>query len=114
MAQSDLSRVINSDEIQSAINAPKEGKNRAHAPMKRNPLKNKSAMDRLNPYAKVAAEMRVKAEAASSAAKAKKTSSARGKVGTAFYEGMRKESNYEGELFDAFGSWLKGKPEEEA
>jgi len=74
MAQSDLSRVINSDEIQSAINAPKEGKNRAHAPMKRNPLKNKSAMDRLNPYAKVAAEMRVKAEAASSAAKAKKTS----------------------------------------
>ena len=54
--------------------------------------------------------MRVKAEAASSAAKAKKTSSARGKVGTAFYEGMRKESNYEGELFDAFGSWLKGKP----
>jgi len=113
MAQSDLSRVINSDEIQSAINAPKEGKNRAHAPMKRNPLKNKSAMDRLNPYAKVAAEMRVKAEAASSAAKAKKTAGARGKVGTAFYEGMRKESNYEGELFDAFGSWLKGKPEEE-
>ena len=113
MAQSDLSRVINSDEIQSAINAPKEGKNRAHAPMKRNPLKNKSAMDRLNPYAKVAAEMRVKAEAASSAAKAKKTSSARGKVGTAFYEGMRKESNYEGELFDGFASWLKGKPEEE-
>ena len=77
MAMPDLSRVINSDEIQSAINPPKEGKTRAHAPLKRNPLKNKSAMDRLNPYAKVAAEMRAKAEAASSAAKAKKTAGAR-------------------------------------
>lgn len=113
MAMPDLSRVINSDEIQSAINAPKEGKTRAHAPLKRNPLKNKSAMERLNPYAKVAAEMRAKAEAASSAAKAKKTAGARSKVGQAFYEGMKKESNYEGELFDGFATWLKGKPSEE-
>merc|ERR1712100_648871 len=113
MAMPDLSRVINSDEIQSAINPPKEGKTRAHAPLKRNPLKNKSAMDRLNPYAKVAAEMRAKAEAASSAAKAKKTAGARSKVGQAFYEGMKKESNYEGELFDGFATWLKGKPSEE-
>ena len=113
MAMPDLSRVINSDEIQSAINPPKEGKTRAHAPLKRNPLKNKSAMERLNPYAKVAAEMRAKAEAASSAAKAKKTAGARSKVGQAFYEGMKKESNYEGELFDGFATWLKGKPSEE-
>ena len=57
MAVPDLSRVINSDEIQSAVNAPKAGKTRAHAPLKRNPLKNKAAMERLNPYAKVAAQM---------------------------------------------------------
>ena len=57
MTVPDLSRVINSDEIQSAVNAPKAGKTRAHAPLKRNPLKNKAAMERLNPYAKVAAQM---------------------------------------------------------
>ena len=53
MAMPDLSRVINSDEIQSAVNPMKDGKTRAHAPLKRNPLKNKAAMERLNPYAKV-------------------------------------------------------------
>jgi large subunit ribosomal protein L4e len=113
MAVPDLSRVINSDEIQSAVNAPKEGKNRAHAPLKRNPLKNKAAMERLNPYAKVAAQMNAAAEKERSAAKAKKTSSKRGAVGTKFYEGMKMESNYEGELFDNFASWLHGKPDED-
>jgi large subunit ribosomal protein L4e len=113
MATPDLSRVINSDEIQSAVNAPKAGKTRAHAPLKRNPLKNKAAMERLNPYAKVAAEMRAKAEAERSAAKAKKTAGARSAVGQKFYEGMRQESNYEGELFDNFATWLHGKPDDE-
>ncbi len=113
MATPDLSRVINSDEIQSAVNAPKAGKTRAHAPLKRNPLKNKAAMERLNPYAKVAAEMRAKAEAERSAAKAKKTAGARSAVGQKFYEGMRQESNYQGELFDNFATWLHGKPDDE-
>lgn len=113
MAVPDLSRVINSDEIQSAVNAPKSGKNRAHAPLKRNPLKNKAAMDRLNPYAKVAAKMRADAEAASSKAKAAKKNAARSEVGAKFYSGMKQESNYEGELFDNFATWLHGKPEEE-
>ena len=113
MAVPDLSRVINSDEIQSAVNAPKAGKARAHAPLKRNPLKNKAAMDRLNPYAKVAAEMRAKAEAERSAAKAKKVAGARSEVGAKFYAQMKQESNYEGELFDGFASWLHGKPDEE-
>ena len=78
MAVPDLSRVINSDEIQSAVNAPKAGKARAHAPLKRNPLKNKAAMERLNPYAKVAAKMRADAEAERAGpAKAKKNRGAR-------------------------------------
>ena len=113
MAVPDLSRVINSDEIQSAVNAPKAGKARAHAPLKRNPLKNKAAMERLNPYAKVAAEMRAKAEAERSAAKAKKVAGKRSEVGAKFYAQMKQESNYEGELFDNFATWLHGKPEEE-
>ena len=112
MAVPDLSRVINSDEIQSAVNAPKAGKARAHAPLKRNPLKNKAAMERLNPYAKVAAKMRADAEAERAAAKAKK-GGARSEVGAKFYAGMKQESNYEGELFDNFAVWLHGKPEEE-
>ena len=113
MAVPDLSRVINSDEIQSAVNAPKAGKARAHAPLKRNPLKNKAAMERLNPYAKVAAKMRADAEAERSKAKAAKKGGARSEVGAKFYAGMKQESNYEGELFDNFASWLHGKPEEE-
>ena len=76
MTQPDLSRLINSDEIQSVVNAPKTGKTRAHAPLKRNPLKNKAAMDRLNPYAKVAAEMRQRAEAERAKAKAGKKAGA--------------------------------------
>ena len=73
MAQTDLARLINSDEVQSAVNAPKVGATRAHAPLKRNPLKNKSAMERLNPYAKVAREMQQRAQEERSKAKAAKT-----------------------------------------
>ena len=113
MAVPDLSRVINSDEIQSAVNAPKAGKARAHAPLKRNPLKNKAAMERLNPYAKVAAKMRADAESERAKAKAAKKGGARSEVGAKFYAGMKQESNYEGELFDNFAVWLHGKPEEE-
>ena len=113
MAQTDLARLINSDEVQSAVNAPKVGATRAHAPLKRNPLKNKAAMERLNPYAKVAAKMRADAEAERSKAKAAKKGGARSEVGAKFYAGMKQESNYEGELFDNFATWIHGKPEEE-
>jgi large subunit ribosomal protein L4e len=109
MAQTDLARVINSDEIQSAINAPKVGATRAHAPLKRNPLKNKSAMERLNPYAKVAREMQARAQEERSKAKAAKANAARSAVGQKFYESMKVDSNYEGELFDEFNDWLTRK-----
>jgi len=49
MTNSDLSRIINSDEVQSKINAPKEG--HAGKVLKANPLRNKDAMDALNPAA---------------------------------------------------------------
>ena len=57
--------------------------------------------------------MRAKAEAERSAAKAKKVAGARSEVGAKFYAQMKQESNYEGELFDGFASWLHGKPDEE-
>jgi len=49
MANADLSRLINSDEVQSVVNAPKEGT--APKARKANPLKSAKAMDILNPAA---------------------------------------------------------------
>jgi large subunit ribosomal protein L4e len=51
MANADLARVINSNEVQSALR-PAVHK-QTFARQKKNPLKNKAAMDRLNPYAAV-------------------------------------------------------------
>ena len=51
MTNSDLVRIINSDEIQSVLNAPKTSK--ALAVRKRNPLKRFDEMVKLNPYASV-------------------------------------------------------------
>merc|ERR1711976_975017 len=52
MANPDVARLINSDEVQSVVNMPKTGPK--PAPLKKNPLKNLGAMIKLNPYAKVA------------------------------------------------------------
>ena len=49
MTNSDLSRLINSDEVQSKVQAPKAG--HSGSVLKCNPLKNKAAMDALNPAA---------------------------------------------------------------
>ena len=69
MTNSDLSRIINSDEIQSKINAPKEGQ--AAAKLRRNPLKSASAMTELNPAAAAAKKRAAEMQAAALAAKAK-------------------------------------------
>jgi len=58
MADADLARVINSDEIQSVINAPKE--NNKKYVLKRNPLKNRATMLKLNPYHAVIAAAEAK------------------------------------------------------
>merc|ERR1712170_73554 len=49
MTNTDLSRLLRSDEIQNAIRAPKKEKSRRI--LKKNPLKNYRVMMRLNPYA---------------------------------------------------------------
>ena len=50
MANTDLARLINSDEVQSVVNAPKAPK--SGSTLKKNPLRNLGAMLKLNPYAK--------------------------------------------------------------
>jgi len=51
MTNSDLGRLLKSEEIQSAIRPPKKGNNRYI--LKKNPLKNTRIMLKLNPYAEV-------------------------------------------------------------
>merc|ERR1712080_481032 len=51
MKNSDLSRLLKSDEVQKAVRPPKKNKER-HV-VKRNPLKNPELMYKLNPYSKV-------------------------------------------------------------
>ncbi|UKZ83476.1 hypothetical protein TrVFT333_011285 [Trichoderma virens FT-333] len=54
VSQADLTRLINSSEIQSSLNAPKgDAVTRRSAVQKKNPLRNKQVLLRLNPYAKV-------------------------------------------------------------
>lgn len=60
MANADLARIINSDEIQSILNPQKEGQ-KSYAP-KANPLRNIEALEKLDPYA---AEKRLAARALS-------------------------------------------------
>ena len=57
VSQADLTRLINSSEIQSSINGPKgDAVTRRSAVQKKNPLRNKQVMLRLNPYASVFAK----------------------------------------------------------
>lgn len=52
MANSDIARIINSDEIQSVVRPARSGLVRK--PLKKNPMKNLGALLKLNPYANVA------------------------------------------------------------
>jgi len=61
MVNSDLSRIINSDEVQSVVKPIKRDVTRAT--LKKNPLKNLNVMLKLNPYAKTAKRMALLAEA---------------------------------------------------
>jgi len=69
MTNSDLSRLINSDEVQSKVNAPKEGTK--PATLKRNPLKVAAVMEELNPAAGAAKKRAVEKQKAAVEAKAK-------------------------------------------
>merc|ERR1712205_61981 len=68
MANADLARVINSDEVQAKVNPAKESKVRVVH--KKNPLKNLGHMIKLNPYAKTLRRMEPLAEEARTKKKA--------------------------------------------
>lgn len=108
MANSDLNRIINSDEIQSIVNAPKT--NNTRAPLKKNPLKNFGAMMKLNPYAQTATRMQLLSEMNRKAGKAKKLAVSRTKeskaAGTKFYKQMIVDSDYVGDRYNNFTGWL--------
>ncbi|KAF7806260.1 60S ribosomal protein L4 [Senna tora] len=83
MVNSDLARIINSDEIQSVVRPIKKEVKRA--PLKKNPLKNLNVMLKLNPYAKTAKRMALLAEAQRVKAKKEKLDKKRSSVSKVSY-----------------------------
>lgn len=81
MANTDLSRLLKSDEIQAAIRAPVRINKRRI--LKKNPLKNDRVMNRLNPYNKVVKKTAKFVEARRKAARNKVVADKRGVTGAA-------------------------------
>merc|ERR1712183_666611 len=82
MANADLTRIINSDEIQTRLRPRQTGK--VFTPRKRNPLKNRDFMLKLNPHFKVV--RKVKAPVAPSLTKPKKAAMKKRRAG--FYKAL--------------------------
>lgn len=80
MSCADLSRIINSDQVQAKLKDIKHNA-KAHDKTKKNPLKNKAMMLKLNPYAKKAAELRAKLEKERNAKRAAVLKEKRSKAG---------------------------------
>lgn len=113
MVNADLTRIINSDEVQSVVRPIKKEVKRA--PMKKNPLKNLNTMLRLNPYAKTARRMAVLAEQQRVKAKKEKLDKKRKPItkeeataikaaGKSWYKTMISDSDYT--EFETFSKWL--------
>ncbi|KAL6893902.1 hypothetical protein ACP4OV_008000 [Aristida adscensionis] len=113
MANADLSRLINSDEVQSVVKPiNKEVKRREP---RKNPLKNMAAVLKLNPYFGTARKMAALAEAARVKSRKEKLDSKRTKLspeeatkikaaGKAWYKTMISDSDYT--EFENFSKWL--------
>ncbi|KAJ3705606.1 hypothetical protein LUZ61_009311 [Rhynchospora tenuis] len=113
MLNADLARIINSDEVQAVVKpVNREVKRRE---LKRNPLKNVSALLKLNPFAATARRMAVLAEAQRVKAKKEKLAKKRSPIspeekakiraaGKGWYKTMVSDSNYA--EFDSFSKWL--------
>jgi len=107
LANSDLSRIINSDEIQSVIKAPKVVRELPKS--KKNPLKNSEAMFSLNPYAR---EVKRKLDAANlkqndkrpKKITLKKKDPELAEANKAWYKTMVSDSDYT--EFENFSKWL--------
>nr|DAD26043.1 TPA_asm: hypothetical protein HUJ06_027511 [Nelumbo nucifera] len=113
MFNADLSRIINSDEVQSVVRPIKKEIKRV--PLKKNPLKNLNTLLKLNPYAKTARRMALLAEAQRVKAKKEKFDKKRKQIpkeeataikaaGKAWYQTMISDSDYT--EFENFSKWL--------
>lgn len=118
MTNSDLTRIINSDEVQSVVR-PQKAKGPKHAPLKKNPLKNLGAMLKLNPYAKAVIRREVATSTKRAAARQEKLAALRaGKavgpkksaehkaIAKKFYKQLLVDSDYQGEDYEVFSNWL--------
>ena len=76
----DISRIINSNEIQTAIRNPTDCKAK-HTSQKKNPLRNKKAMDELNPHAEILREAARRANEEGRKRREAKLAEGRGLVG---------------------------------
>ncbi|KDN35945.1 hypothetical protein K437DRAFT_230012 [Tilletiaria anomala UBC 951] len=68
----DVTRIINSDEIQSVVRAAGPNKTKRPFTQKKNPLRNRAIMNRLNPYAQAHRRMEVRQQKQRAAGKLKK------------------------------------------
>ena len=82
MSCADLSRIINSDQVQEKLREMKTSV-RAHDKTKKNPLKNQVMMQKLNPYSKTARDLEQKAQVARIAARKKAIAQKQSKTGKA-------------------------------
>jgi large subunit ribosomal protein L4e len=91
MRNADLTRIINSDEVQSKVRPARKCPARG-SHLKKNPLKNLGVKIKLNPYAAVLRRAEISAQQARAAGKANKLAEARAKKVTAAKKVHRKNS----------------------
>lgn len=99
----DITRIINSDEVQSIVNPPKEPS--AKGALKRNALKKKDVMIELNPYYEI---LHKEEQERSAKPSAKRQRGDKPKSSEKFYQSLIAESDYA--EFDAFQAWLTSAP----
>jgi len=75
----DITRLINSDEIQSIVR-PANSKTQARAPIKKNPLRNDQVLVRLNPYAQYVKRVAASKEAREKTVQSKRTGASKKKA----------------------------------
>jgi len=112
MVNSDLARIVNSDEIQSVVKPINREIKRK--PLKKNPLKNLGSLLKLNPHAKTARRMALLAEEQRAKAKQEKLDKKRKEpkadkdaikaAGKSWYKTMVSDSDYT--EFENFSKWL--------
>ena len=98
-----ITRIINSDEIQSIVNPPKEPAPKGT--LKRNALKNTEVMTGLNPYYEV---LHKEEQERSAKPSTKRQRGDKPKSSEAFYQSLIADSDYA--EFDAFQAWLTSAP----